>query len=65
MAVISTVKRRRGWRSQCAGVGRLRGFYDVDTEPNDRDLPPGTVVGTFDAVTTNAAVVGAFGATKQ
>ncbi len=36
-------------------------FYDAD---DDAAAAPGTVAGTFDAVTDAAAVIGAFGATK-
>ena len=37
-------------------------FYDADADGTNA---PGTVAGTFDAVTDNAAVIGGFGATKQ
>ncbi len=39
-------------------------FYD-DADATDNTNAPGTVAGTFDAVTDNANVIGGFGATKQ
>ena len=39
-------------------------FYD-DADADDDTNAPGTVAGTFDALTTNASVIGGFGATKQ
>ena len=38
-------------------------FYDAANAQNDE--APGTVVGTFNAVSANASLLGAFGATKQ
>ena len=38
-------------------------FYDAANDMNDE--APGTVVGTFNAVSANASLLGAFGATKQ
>ena len=44
-------------------VGAWQGtFYDAGDEASDK---PGTAVGTFDAETGNASVIGAFGAKKQ
>ena len=48
------------------GVGTWQGsFYAADTTSALARQYPGTVAGTFDAVTENASVIGGFGATKQ
>ena len=45
------------------GAGKWQGsFFDDGEETAD---PPGTVAGTFDAVTPSASVIGGFGATLQ
>jgi hypothetical protein len=52
-----------GFTATDIGAGTWQGsFYDAAAEPADA---PGTVAGTFDAVTENASVIGGFGATKQ
>ena len=38
-------------------------FYDADSTAPTKG--PRTVAGTFDAETTNASVIGGFGATRQ
>ena len=47
------------------GAGRWQGSFYNDTDTDAMDDAPGTVAGTFDAVTENASVIGGFGATKQ
>ena len=52
-----------GFTATEIGAGTWQGsFYDAADDPADA---PGTVAGTFDAVTENASVIGGFGATKQ
>ena len=49
------------------GIGYWQGsFYnDTDTDADAMDDAPGTVAGTFSAVTGGASLLGGFGATKQ
>ena len=44
--------------------GTWQGSFYNDADATD-DTAPGTVAGTFDAVSANATLIGAFGATKQ
>lgn len=46
-------------------AGAWQGSFYNDTDPGDANSLPGTVAGTFQAVTSTASVVGAFGATKE
>ena len=52
-----------GPTSKVTGVWAGSFFNDADT--TDLTNAPGTVVGTFSAVSDNASLLGAFGATKQ
>ena len=46
-------------------AGRWQGSFYNNTDADATDDAPGTVAGTFDAVTQGAAVIGGFGATLQ
>ena len=46
-------------------AGTWQGSFYAGGGTADPDAQPGTVAGTFDAVTDSAAVIGGFGATKQ
>ena len=48
-----------------AGAGTWQGSFYADADADDNTNAPDTVAGTFDAITENASVIGAFGATKQ
>ena len=53
-----------GGGATAGGAGTWQGsFYDADAD--DATNAPGTVAGTFDALTDDASVIGGFGATKQ
>ena len=47
------------------GAGTWQGSFYDDADTDDPTNAPGTVAGTFDAITDNASVIGGFGATKQ
>ena len=47
------------------GAGTWQGSFYNDADTTDDTNAPGTVAGTFDALTENASVIGGFGATKQ
>ncbi len=46
-------------------AGTWQGSFYADADATDDTNAPDTVAGTFDADTTNASVIGGFGATKQ
>ena len=47
------------------GKGDWQGSFYNDTDADAMDDAPGTVAGTFSAVTGGASLLGGFGATKQ
>ena len=51
--------------TDAGGAGTWQGSFYDDADATDNTNAPGTVAGTFDAVTESAAVIGGFGATKQ
>ena len=54
-----------GATDSAVGAGTWQGSFYDDADTDDDTNAPGTVAGTFDAVTDNASVIGGFGATKQ
>ena len=47
------------------GAGTWQGSFYDEAPATPAGGAPGTVAGTFNAATTNASVIGGFGATKQ
>ena len=61
---LSEVNFGGGLTDGATPAGTWQGSFYADADATDDTNAPGTVAGTFDAVTDNAAVIGGFGATK-